>query len=116
MLKQISQVDLSTFAAQKPATIAPPEKEKESQPNRTGFEVFEGNIEEQARILCKQFMKREIVDHQPEEKSEAANGDDSIKGQDEDKDMIEEVHENGHDEASANAVDGLLDDNNIADV
>ena len=116
MLKQISQVDLSTFAAQKPATITPSEKEKESQPNRTGFEVFEGNIEEQARILCKQFMKREIVDHLPEEKSEAANGDDSIKGQDEDKDMIEEVHENGHDQASANAVDGLLVDNNIADV
>ena len=27
--------------------------------------MFEGNIEEQARILCKQFMKREILDHLP---------------------------------------------------
>ena len=87
MLKLISQVDLTTFGAPEP------------QNNRPVFSVFEGNIEEQARILCKSFMLREILDHLPPD-------EDEIDGDDEDKEMHEsdnnhlgeDQQENGHNE------------------
>ena len=87
MLKLISQVDLTTFGAPEP------------QNNRPVFSVFEGNIEEQARILCKSFMLREILDHLPPD-------EDEIDGDEEDKEMHEsdnnhlgeDQQENGHNE------------------
>jgi len=57
MLKLISQVDVTTFS--KPPVTA-------SETNtRSGFEIFGGNVEEQARIFCKNHMKRVILDHLP---------------------------------------------------
>lgn len=45
--------------------------------------IFEGNIEEQARILCKSHMKKEIPDHVPKEDAEDEDNDEDM---DEDKD------------------------------
>ena len=94
MLKLISQVDVSTF--QKPIPNAP--QESANQAKRSTNEVFEGNIEDQARILCKDNMKREILDHVPEGKSDEDESADKSAAckDDEDKDMVDEVGENGH--------------------
>ena len=92
MLKLISQVDLTTFSGhhkpsnapgassttvtqQASATNGAAEHGAASRAHHQQFEVFEGNIEEQARILCKQFMKREILDHLPEQKDEGSDGE-----------------------------------------
>ena len=106
MLKLISQVDLTTFSGHhKPSNAPAASSAALTQQNSVNggaasvsggggehgasrghhhqqFEVFEGNIEEQARILCKQFMKREILDHLPaperkDEESDADNANDN---------------------------------------
>ena len=64
MLKQIAQVDLSTFSGKNP--------QENNQTRST--DVFQGNIEEQARILCKQHMKREILDHLPQKDEDEEDG------------------------------------------
>ena len=88
MLKLISQVDLTTFGAPEPQNTRP-------------FSVFEGNIEEQARILCKSFMKREILDHLPPDEDEI-DGDEEDKEMDEsdNNQLGEDQQENGHIEAN----------------
>lgn len=89
MLKLISQVDLTTFGAD------------ESQKNKPVFSVFEGNIEEQARILCKQFMKREILDHLPPDEDEIDGDEDKEMGEMcENNQLGDDQPENGHSEAN----------------
>ena len=57
MLRQISQVALTCFSA---------EQKIDNKPNK----IFEGNIEEQAKILCKSFMKKKIMEAPPAPPSE----------------------------------------------
>ena len=52
--------------------------------------MFDGNIEEQARILCKQFMKREILDHLPEQPKDDNAEDSEAEMVDEEHDLADE--------------------------
>ena len=118
MLKLISQVDLTTFSATpKPSAttaaaasqVTAAGAEAGSVGQRGPFEVFEGNIEEQARILCKQFMKREILDYVPEEDHEQAEEEEEHDlGEDVDDDVVAEVvdHEM-HDESKDKKTNGV---------
>ena len=62
MLRMVAAVDQNTFKATK--------DEHKDQPARS-FEIYEGNIEEQARALCKQFMKKEILESLPADADES---------------------------------------------
>ena len=85
MLKLISQVDLTTFGGPEPQNKGPV------------FSVFEGNIEDQAKILCKQFMKREILDHLPPDEDEIDGDEDKEMNEScENNQLGEDQQENGH--------------------
>ena len=92
MLKMIAQVDLTTFSKPTPTPSDPSQQ-------RSGFYIFEGNIEEQARIFCKNHMKRKILDHLPAENDEEDDAgahdmaDDDLEEEDHlcDKEMVDEA-------------------------
>ena len=111
MLKLISSVDQTTFAAGKSATENGGHQSKPS-------DVFEGNVEEQARVLCKQFMKRQILDHLPVDNDEEdGEGDDQLEGE---ENEVSELHLNGHTENENDEFNGekpfSLDDEMVTDV
>lgn len=89
MLKLISQVDLTTFGKDEP------------QNNRPVFSVFEGNIEEQARIFYSSHKLRDIPDHLPPDEDENEGGKEDKEMHESDSNQLGEDHqENGHNEAN----------------
>ena len=54
-LKLISQFDLTTFS-----------KSETSSNQQQRYDPFKGNIEDVARVFCKNHMRRQILDHLPE--------------------------------------------------
>ena len=94
MLRQVALVDLTTFSQQKPnSTLAAPETATSAanQPS-VGSAVFEGNIEEQARILCKSHMKKEILDQLPKDEDEV---DEEGMDKDDEDNVEREADQNG---------------------